>query len=945
MPLLDRIRASGAALAGKAPKLPPPPPRPGGGGVMTSTGIRIQPTNSPDQLRALSAIRAKWQGQAWGYRELIPELRYAMEFRARAISKVRLYAAQTNPDPTDDEPIALSLRLSKDEEKAARVTVTPALAQAAEEELARLPIDQGHSFLGRWSQNFDAAGEGWLHGFVDPMTGEEAWKFRSTSEIEMSADARHVILKDPALLGAQRRLDLGEIGGERGTEELYRLWVEHPEKPHEADSSCRSMLTVLEEIVLIGREMRSVSRSRIASNGLLLVPRGLTLPLNTREDTEEAEDPDTSMAQDLQLALVTPISNEGDAGQVAPVMITGEVADLKELRHISLVREDSPKLLEKLDAALSRMGNGLDIPPEVITGMAQANHWSAWQIDTATVSHHLEPSVRLMADSLTAAFLRTALLDRGFSFAEVRQIVVWYDLGGLTENPNRRQDAIDARKTGDIGPAAFRKALGFNDEDAPTAEEMLYMIAMTAGMDQATATAIMTAYARHQAGGTLDIEVPDVPAAIASTSPRAPAETPAPVGPGDAPGSTPAPPPGLAASAHGSALTAPAGGNAVSGQPQSIIHSGLTAAASEVPEYRLALDEARSLMETDRAIRAQVHAAAEAALVRVLERAGSRLRSKATADRELSLRLRGLDSLTVLTTIGRTQALALGGTDEHLLADAFEELAEKFLAIVTLGISAIVDRVLRMLGLKSDSGPGKKIAARMTSRMTARLDEGWASLHGTLLDRAREKMFGDGPPDADEGELIDGAVPAYAVRTALAIVGGLSETSGGLDPYGRSVDGEPVGGLANGDTVTREIEEAGGFTLGYTWVYGITPLSRKFDPHLELEGKRFTDWSDPILDTVDNYAGRYAWVGPHFRPGDHGGCMCDYVPGYALPAYGDQVDERLRIPTKGMAEIITLAEGDDRAGRTGTTAQEQRARWQHIQDLQARFIKGKGGAA
>lgn len=948
MPLMDRVRASGAALMGKPVTLPPPPVRPGGGAVLTAAGIKIQPSVAPDQLRALSATHARWQSQAWGYRELIPELRYALQFRARALSRVRFFAAQANPDPTDDEPIALSLRLSDDKDKASRVTVSPALAEAAEEELARLPLDAGFSFLGRWSENFDVAGEAWLHGFLDANTGQETWKIRSTSEIQVSADARQVTLKDPALLGAQRQLDLGRPAhgttpAVPGAEELYRLWIEHPEKSHEADSSLRSMQSVLEDIVLAGRELRAASRSRIAANGLLLVSRGLTLPLGNRDDTEAPDD--TKMARDLQLSLVTPIQNEGDAGQIAPIMITGEIADLEAVRHIRLEREDSPQLLEKQQAGLTRMGNGLDIPPEVITGMADANHWSAWQIDSSTARHHLEPSARIMVDSLTSAYLRNALLSRGFGYEEVRQVLVWYDLGGLTENPNRRQDAIDARKSGDIGPAALRKALGFNNEDAPTPEEQLYMIAMSAGMDQATATAIMVAFAKHQADGALEIEVPDVAAAIAASSPGAatPEGEPAPVGPGDAPGGPPdTAPSAIAASGHGSALTAKVSGKGLSGRDVSIIHSGFTAAA-DVPAYRLALDDARVLMETDRAVRAQVHAAAEAALVRVLERAGARLRSKATADRELSLTLKGADPFTVLHTVGRTRAFALGGTDEHLLADAFRELEEVFVNLVTLGISAIVDLVLRMLGLKRDSGPGKKVAARMTSRMSARVDEGWASLHATLLDRAREKMFGDGPPESDEGELMDGAVPAYAVRAALAIVGGLSEETGGLDELGRSVDGEPVGGLANGDTVTREIEEAGGVSVGYTWVYGITPLKRKFDPHFDLEGKRFTEWSDPILDTVDNYAGRYAWVGPHFRPGDHGGCMCDYVPGYALPAYADQVDQRLRIPTKGMAEVIMLAEGDDRAGRKGTDAQAKRDVWNDIQKLQARFIKG--GAA
>jgi hypothetical protein len=913
---------------------------------MTAAGVRIQPSTSPDQLRALAATRSGWQSQAWAYRDLIPELRGALKFRANNISRVKFYVAQVNPDPDDDEPIALSLRNSDSEEKRKRVTVSPALAAAAEAELARLPLENG-AFLSRWSENQDVAGECWLHGFVDQETGEESWKIRSTSEIEVSPDARSVILKDPALLGAQRQLDLGRPGNNGqiipGTEELYRLWVEHPQYSHQADSACLAMLNVLEDVVLIGRELRAVSRSRIMSNGILKVPRGLTLPINTREDTDEGDD--EKFSRDLQYALVVPISNEGDAGGVSPVMVTGDLKDLEGLEHIRLEREDSPQLLEKQSAALSRMGNGLDIPPEVVTGLADVNHWTAWQIDISTARNYIEPGVRLMVDSLTFAFLRAGLRAQGFSLEEIRQLVVWYDISPVTENPNRRQDAIDARKTGDIGPAAFRKALGFNDEDAPTPEEMLWMVAMTSGMDQSAAMAIMTWFARREADGNLDL--PDlsalpgvkVPAAIGS-GPEADATPPA--GPGDAPGTAPGGGAGESAPTNGTPGQPAFAG--LSGQPSPTVHTGLTAAAAPpMPDYRLALDEARRLMETDRAIRDQVLQAAEAALQRALEKAGSRLRSKATANRELSLTLRGQDPLTVLRMVGRQQAFALGGTDEHLLAEAFRELEDKFVALVTAGISAIVDRVLKMLGLKRDSRRGGAAAKRMTERMSKRIDEGWAHLHATLQDRARELMFSDGDPETEEGELVDGAVPHYAVRRALAVVGGLPESSGGLDDLGRSVTGEPVGGLANGDTVTREMEEAGAVELGYLWVYGITPQKRKFDPHWDLEAERFASWTDPKLDTLTVYNGRFAWVGPYFRPGDHGGCMCDYVPAYAIPEYADQVDERLRVPTEQMAQLLKLAAEDDAAGRTDTTAQHERDRWQHIQKLQARFIKG--GAA
>lgn len=228
----------------------------------------------------------------------------------------------------------------------------------------------------------------------------------------------------------------------------------------------------------------------------------------------------------------------------------------------------------------------------------------------------------------------------------------------------------------------------------------------------------------------------------------------------------------------------------------------------------------------------------------------------------------------------------------------------------------------------------------MTKTMMARLDSGWEYLERALQARTERALFGEDLPDDGVGELADTILPPAVVRAALSLVGGLPETSGGVDDQGRSLTGEPLGGLANGDSVRQEFEDAGAVDLGYTWVYGITPQSRKFEPHWNLEGKRFEGWTDAVLSSAV-LDGRYAFVGPYFHPGDHSGCMCDYVPGYALPAYGAQVDAALRTPTASMAAIIKLAESDDRAGRKDTTAQHERDRWQEVQELQSRFMKGE----
>lgn len=886
--------------------------------VLRAAGVRIAPM-SAERLRALAGHRQSWQTLAWGYRDMIGELRFALQFRARNLSRVKFYVAQVNPDSEDEEPLPVSMRRDEDPKKAAQITLSEDIIAAAEAELARLPLDDGYGFLGVWSENWDVSGECYLHGFTDRYTGAEVWKIRSIDDVDIQGTSMTV--KDE--LGQPRKVELDE-------EELYRLWVPHPRKTHLADSALNAVMDVLEDITLIGRELRAAARSRIMANGVWLVPDGMVRVKNTQEDTDDPEDAPSRFIADLTAAMLAPISNEGDAGAVVPLVLTGSRDDIEvaSKSYVRFEREDSPTLLTKLEKALSRMATALDIPPEVLTGMAEVNHWTAWQIDAATFKQYMEPSIRMMADSLTAAMLRAALEKQGFPPEEIARIRYWYNGDAITENPNRRQDALDARDHLAISDKAFRDALGFNDGDAPTPEEIMSMIAGRNGFDQAAALGIMR-WAVEQAGG----EVPPLPAAppaagrigasapLPAAPPRA-AGDPSGTGGQGAPGTAPS---AVAASVNGARLLAELSAYADQGVPQG-------------SAWRLDVETGRRLMEVDRALRDRLLDAADAALTRANERAGSRLRAKATRDPAIRASLGQYAVTNWPARMGRDQAYQLGADSGFLLAKAWEELSEKFARWVLSALDRIVPGVLKLAGYNPDTDAGRAAGRRMREEMAARVPAAWDHLQARLDELADRVIFEDQAEFDLEGEIPDIQVPPYLVRAALAEVGGLPETSGGLDAYGRPVTGEPANGLYNGSTVSAVLEDAGVATVGYLWVYGITPMRNQFEPHADLEGTRFTSWRDPKLDTAGT---RYEWVGPYFRPGDHRGCMCDFVPGYAIPDYAAQVRERLATPSANMAEIIALAEADDAAGRRGTTAQEARDQHAEIQRLQSRFLDGE----
>lgn len=911
--------------------------------VLRAAGVKIE-RMSAERMRAIAGNKQTWQSRAWSYRDAIGELRFALQYRARAISRAQFFIAQTVDD--EDEPVPVSLRSEKDDktgeptERSRVITADERLCAAAEAELARLPLDSGYGFAGIWSENFDVAGECYLHGrrIDDPAGGEpeEEWAIRSILDIDVQGS--DITLKDE--LGQPRRLDLADPSRDHeGTEELYRLWVPHPARAHLADSAFNALEDVLEDILLAGGEIRAASRSRQAANGIWPVPHGMTLMKNTKKDGSEPEDQSSSFILDITAAFLAPITNEGDPGSVAPIIITGTREDIEvaSKSFIRFDRETNPEVIARLEFGLKRMGTSIDLPPEIITGMAEANHWTAWQIDAATFRHYLEPSLRLMVDSLTTAFIRRALLAQGFAPAEVKQIRVWYNADNITENPNRRQDALDARAAGAIGDDPFRAALGFSAADAPTAEERLLMIAQSAGMDTATAAAILAAWTARE--GEADLVPTPAPATLPGRA--APARQ---IGPGQQAPAEQAPPD-----------TAPTGVTAAGtiyrsdGQrwvpvgavdpdagltfaPEPAAGAWLTAAASTKDSaYRLDTTTGRRLMDIDRALRTDLLTATDTALARALERAGSRLRSKLTAQPAVHQRLKIYPIACWSMQLGRTQTLAAGADVRYLLAEAWDGLKDYFARRIRAAIRDVASLVTTKL-LRLDGKQRVTAESRLTAAMEARIPDAWNHYQHQLDQHAEVKLFGEDVPD-EIGEGHHFAIPPHLARAAVAAIAGLPETSGGLE-HGQHITGEPLAGLAGGATVAGALEGAGVLTVGYLWVYGVTPQARRFDPHWDLEGERFTSWADPKLHTDP----RNAWVGPFYRPGDHRGCMCDYVPGYAIPEYAEQVDTALSVTTPATQDILDLAAQDDAAGRKGTTAQEVRDQHARVRELQARFM-------
>lgn len=791
------------------------------GKVLTAAGRQIK----LDPARPLGLKRAAWQEDAWAYRDQIGEIRYAMQYLASAASRIRVLPALAAPDGSPPTPLA-------------EVTSEPVPAQvlaAANDALARLTGDtcSWGELLAPLAECLEVPGEALLVGYTEVESGEERWEVRSIEGL-VSRDQGWYLRDTPD----QRHEPKDRLSPE--STYVARLWVPHPRWRGQADSPMRALAALggpCEELQLVSRAIRAVARSRFAGAGILGMPSEIDFQ-STLGVEDDPDDPgaDTFMSS-LTRALTTSIADEGDASSVVPIVVRapGEIID-----KIKLLRLDAPiddKLMARGEAALRRIGAGLDVPPEIVTGLADVNHWTAWQIDSSTIKNHVEPLLVRMCDALTAGYLRPALRAVPGMGDWARRITLWYDVSPITVRPNRTEDARAGHAALVLSDEALVTALGFDPEtDMPQEEELARRTALARGQVDAPLTEALMRM----------LVLPQL--AAINRGATVPGETVEPPG---------VDPPGESEDEEDEASTpGPETGLQAAGQPPVVL--------------RCYSRESRRLAGIDRAVRDQLAATATAAVDRAIERAANRVRGMAQRDPDARSIVAAVPAGDSARALGREQVTAGLGIDlVELFAGAWDAVGLAWAALTGAAVLAAVELV--------ESMTGRTVSEQDLSRLEESSGTAWEWYAAGLARTAERGLF---DVDTETGLAEDlgedpgrPGVVTSLTRGALALAGGLPVSSPGLNEDGVPTQaGARVTGLASGDILESHLRAAGVEVLGYEWVYGIS--RNYFEPHRVLDGT--------IFETFDSAALHHTgWPGPRLAPGDHKGCHCDAQPVYA----------------------------------------------------------------
>ncbi len=386
-----------------------------------------------------------WQLRTFEYMDRIPEVDFASRVIAQLLTQLRIYPAMLDENskrtPIDDgEPVALLDRIQD-------------------------PGGGRSQMFGSYGRLMFLPGEGSLFG-RDLGTDDERWTFVWNGELDIEDNGNGRIVK------ITHKPGMKEYSPEQAV--VYRMWTPHPKNSGEATSPMRATLDICEELIILGKSVRSTAVTRM-TKGAVVMPQELSPP--PQEPVGDEDPLNDPFAADIAEHFEAQVEQAGTAAAASPLVIYAAYEYSDRIRWMPLHDPQNDYMEQNLRKELvERMARGFDFPPEILLGLGQANHWSAKQILDNLWRSHGAPIAERFCDELNNVYLRPALRD--IEYPNWNRVVIAYDESKVVVDPDRAGDALKAHQELVISDNALRTALNFGNDDAPDEEELERRIAI-----------------------------------------------------------------------------------------------------------------------------------------------------------------------------------------------------------------------------------------------------------------------------------------------------------------------------------------------------------------------------------------------------------------------------------------------------------------------------------
>lgn len=231
---------------------------------------------------------------------------------------------------------------------------------------------------------------------------------------------------------------------------IVEVLIEDPAIRGRSDSPVRAVRDIATELMLARAQARGAYRSRIAQTKVVMYPKEGAGP-----NPEQFE-------RDLMKVATQPMSDEKSTSAAVPNIFAWPQDSIDKWEVLDFAPDVDEKLHERVDRLIKQLAIGLDIPPTVLLGMEDANHWSAYATQEDNWLGHVEPLAAPIGQALGEA------LAKAIDLGNRDRLEVLPDPAPLLRRRPAISDVIAAGKEGFVTAAWVAEQLGAPPEAVGT---------------------------------------------------------------------------------------------------------------------------------------------------------------------------------------------------------------------------------------------------------------------------------------------------------------------------------------------------------------------------------------------------------------------------------------------------------------------------------------------
>lgn len=383
-----------------------------------------------------------WQAEAWDFYNAVGALAYVVAWIRGALGKATLYpvryTATGDPERVEDPQV---------------IGILNTFGGGPQGQSSLLAMMAAHLFV---------PGEGYAVGrdILDDAgqpTGATEWFIAGVEEMTLSGGDWLYDTGD----GSPERLDAQSVI-------VVRIWIPHPRKSWHADSTVRHVLSDLAEIVGYNQRVLAEINSRLASNGLLLLPNEVSFAAAGPDSEPAPPGVEPITWQFTEVAKVA-MADRRSAAALVPIIGTMPADQIEKVAWIQFWGKFDEALADLRKDAMARLAMGINVPPEVMMGVAELSHWGAWAVDESAIKMHIEPLLDVISDGVKVGYFWPALESEGIPDAQTYGIAA--DTTKLKARPNKAPEAMALAEAGLLKGEKAVTESGFAKEDMATQED------------------------------------------------------------------------------------------------------------------------------------------------------------------------------------------------------------------------------------------------------------------------------------------------------------------------------------------------------------------------------------------------------------------------------------------------------------------------------------------